>query len=339
MQIKLNPQAVFELIVQPSFADLAPGATMYPDTLHLFTLVPNVSLANGMAIVDIFQKQNFLKRKDRSCETIWGTVGTTGNRKLTISELYAATKFCQEEFYVGTLADLRSQPEVFRNLAFDILKKGARADMLTNAYFGDVARASDSTKELNWNAFDGLTTQIAKYIALGTIPAGQVLGALPSGALTPSEAYDILNEAYNKRSDVMDAVDDSMLEFTVDRKLAEAYQDYLISTGIPSTAGPGLVQNGVPVLNFKGVPIYVEKTFNPVLKKLNSGTEAHMCILTMRGNMMFGLDRNYGGGANLDQAARLWWNEDDEVWKSKLHMTGGTEIIRPDGVVFGVTSF
>jgi hypothetical protein len=338
MQIVLNPQVYFDLIVQPAFADIAPGATMYPDTMHLFTMVPNVSLANGMAIVDIFQKQNFLKRKDRSCQTTWSTVGTTGNRKLIISELYAATKFCQEEFYAGPLKDLRNQPEVFRNLAIEILRKGTRADMLTNAYFGDVTRAADAAKVYNWNSFDGIVTQIGKYITAGTIPAAQVMGALPSGALSPSDAVDILEEAFNKRSDIMEEVDESMLEFTVDRKLAEAYQAYLIATGIPSASGPNFLQNGIPVLNYKGIPLYVERTWNPILKALHAGTEAHMCILTMRGNFMFGMDKTYGGGANLDQASRLWYDEDDDVWRNKLHTTGGTEIVQPYGIVFGTTA-
>lgn len=339
MRIALNPQKFYELIVQPSFADIAPGANMYPDTLHLFTMVPDVSLANGRSIIDIYQKQNFLKRRDRSCKTVWSTVGTSGTRKLIVSELYAATEFCQEEFYDGPLKDLRNQPEIFRNLSFDILKKGTRADIITNAYFGDVTRAADANKIYNWNSFDGIVANIQQGITDTLIPAGQVLSALPSGELTASDAYDILNEAYKKRSDVMEAVDEADLVFTVDRKLAEAYMDYLIATGVPSASGPAFIQNGIPVLNFKGIPIYVEKTWGPILKALNGGmNEAHMCLLTIRGNFMYGMDRTYGGGQNLDEAARIWYDEDDDIWKSKLYMTGGTQIIRPDAVVFGITT-
>jgi hypothetical protein len=338
MKIQLKPQAFYDLVLQPSFADIQPGATMYPDTLHLFEIVDNVSIANGMTMIDVFQKQNFLKRKDRSCKTVWSTVGTTANRKLTVTELYAATEFCQEEFYAGALSDLRDNPTVFRNLAFDILKRGTRMDMLANCWFGAVDRADDSTKTWNWNSFDGIVQKIAEYIADTTIPGAQVMTALPSGAITPLQAYTALQDAYDRRSELMASLDEMDLSFTIDRLFAEAYQQYLISTGVPSTAGPGLIQNGVPVLAFKGIPIYVEKTWNPILKALNAGTAAHMCILTISGNCVFGTDKSYGGGANLDQAVRLWYSEDDDVWKNKLHMVGGTQLRSPQHVVFGLTT-
>ncbi len=338
MKIQLKPQAFYDLVVQPSFADIKPGDTMYPDTLHLFEIVDNVSLANGMSMIDVFQKQNFTRRKDRSCKTVWSQVGTTGSRKLTVTELYSATEFCQEEFYAGDLRDLRDQPEIFRNITFDILKRGTRMDMLTNVYFGDVSRADDANKVWNWNSYDGAVRKITEYIADSTIAAGQVMTALPSGSITPTQAYNALEDAYNRRTDIMDSMLEEDLAFTVDRKFAEAYQKYLIATGTPSNIAPMLLQNGIPVLNYLGIPIYVEKTWNPILSALNSGTEAHMCILTINGNFVFGTDKKYGGGANLDQAVRVWYSEDDDIWRMKQHMVAGVQMRAPQHTVFGITS-
>lgn len=338
MKININPQAFFDLVVQPSFADIKPGDSMYPDTLHLFEIVDNVSLANGMSMIDVFQKQNFLKRKDRSCKTVWSTVGTTGSKRLTLTELYSATEFCQEEFYAGDIADLRHNPEIFRNITLDILTRGTRNDMLTNCYFGDVTRADDANKVWNWNSFDGVVRKITEYIADSTIPAGQVMTALPSGAITPTQAYNALKDAYDRRSDLMKTLPGFDLAFTVDLAFAEAYEEYLISTGIPSTSGPMLIQNGVPVMKFRGIPIYVETLWNPVLAALNGGTAAHMCILTINGNFVFGTDKKYGGGANLDQAVRVWYSDDDDVWKKKMHMTAGTQLRSPQHVVYGITN-
>jgi hypothetical protein len=338
MRITLSPQEYYDLVLQPAFADINPGASMYPDTLHNFRVVDNVSLVTGMSMIDVFQKQNFLRRKDRSCETVWSTVGTTASRKLTVSELVSATKLCQEEFYDGDLRDLRSQPKIFRDLTMGILTAGTRADMLVNCYFGSVTRADDPTKVWNWNSFDGIVQKIAEYIADGTIPAGQIMTALPSGAITPLQAYNALEEAYQKRSTLMKTLPGMVLEFTIDLAFAEAYEQYLISTGMPSTMGPTLIMNGIPALKYRGIPIYVENTFNPVLTALNGGTEAHMCILTIGNNFTFGTNKKYGGGANLDQAVRFWYDETDDVWRKKMHMVAGTQLRSAQHVVFGMTN-
>lgn len=338
MKLTVTPQQFYELVVQPSFADIKPGDSMYPDTLHNFSIVDNVSLVNGMSMIDVFQKQNLLKRRDRSCKTVWSSVGTTGTRKLTVTELYSATEFCQEEFYAGDIKDLRERPEIFRNIVMGILQRGTRMDMLTNCYFGNVARPDDTNKVWNWNSFDGIVQKTAEYIADNVIPSSQVMSALPSGAITPLQAYNAFQDAYDRRSALMKTVMPGLLEFTCDLAMAEAYEQYLISLGIPSTDGPMLLMNGIPKLKFRGIPIYVETIFDPVLAALNGGTAAHMCFLTIGSNFIFGTNKNYGGGANLDQAVRVWYSEDDDVWRKKNHMVAGVEIRSPQHVVFGMTN-
>src|SRR5690606_26856109 len=155
---------------------------------------------------------------------------------------------------------------------------------------------------------------------------------------TPQNCYDYLKDAYDKQSSLMKIMPDSGKAFYVNRAIAQGYWRYLKSLGIEAENTIGVYQQGLPALKFEGIPIYVEDVWDEVLRVMNGGTSAHMIILTLRGNWLFGTNKNYGGGAELDQALRVWFDEDDEVWKYKMHLVAGTDLASPEHTVFGVTS-
>lgn len=335
----VNALALFELLVQPMYADLLPDYTgAYDGALHEFTVVDNVSLANGTPLVDIFSKGagSILKRRDGSCKTDWSTVATTSSRRIKVTELYGAVEECQEGFYQGCLADLRSKNAMFRDKVLMYFQKLLRSALAQNSYFGDVTRAGDPTDFFSWNAFDGIFTKIAQYIALGTIPAAQHF-SIPAGPLAPADAYTALKTAYDAQNDILSNLPDNQKAIYIDKKTAKAYERYLISIGQNSCCGVSYVINGIPTLLFEGIPIVVEPIWDGMLKALNGGVEAHAIILTISGNFIFGTDKSYGGGANLDQALRIWWSEDDEVWRYKMYLVAGTELYAPQHVIIGTT--
>lgn len=339
----ISPLALFELIIYPSFEAILPEFTgYYNGALSEFTVMDEVSLANGQPLIDMFGNQNFLKRKDASCKTDWSKVARTRGRKIYTQELYGAVENCQDEFYTGALKDFRKYNAKFRNYIIDFFRKGMGVDLAVNSYFGDVDRPDDDNAEAgrrwNWNKYDGVFKRIGNYIADGVIPAGQVMAALPSGEINPADAYDIFKDAYDKQDPIMDGLPDLEKGFYVDKKLAKAYDRYLQSIGQSSEKGVSYIKNGVPDLMFEGIPIYVEPIWDPVLQKLNAGTQAHSLVLTVSKNWVFGTNKNYGGGPDMNQGLRIWWSDDDEVWRQKMYLTGGTEILMPEYTVFGMTN-
>jgi len=333
----LTPGLFHQLIMQPSYQDIVPEYSgAYGGQLQEFTIMPNVHIGLGQKLVDITRKQNILQRKDRSCNTNWNTIGITANRSIYVQELYGAVQNCEEEFYDGAMKDFREQSPVFRDMIAKIFQGAVGVDLTTNAYFGDIGRADDATGQFSWNKFDGIVTKIGNYIADETIPAAQNF-AVPSGAMTPTDAYNYIKELYESRSDLMKAMDSMDLAMYIDYEWAYQYSQYLIATGVNTVKSIDWIENGVPVLKFNGMPIFVEKIWNPVLNVMNGGTMAHMGILTIRRNFVFGTNKNYGGGPDLNQAFRVWYDWHDDVWKYKMHLTGGTEIIAPKYVCFAMT--
>lgn len=340
----MDPALYYALIMQPTFADIAPDFNgSYEGLLSQFTVMPNVALGLGQPLVDITNNVGILQRKDRSCNTNWKTVGSTANRRIFVSELYGAVKNCEEQFYDGCWKDFREANATFKSFIVKYFGKAISTDIMTNAWFGDVSRPDDAGPVgWSWNKFDGIVSKLAKYINSGDIAASQYFTVTctgAGGAMTPTDAYNNLKKLFESRSQLMKALPDSTLGIHINYEWAYQYGEYLKSTGNNTIFAIDYIQNGVPVLKYNGVPIYVENIWDPVLYALNGSAQAHMGIMTIRMNFVFGTNKNYGGGPDLasKQALRVWYSEDEEVWKYKQHLVGGTEIIAPKQVVVAVS--
>lgn len=330
----VKSHALYDLIIHPHFNDMMAGFTgYYNGTLNEFTVANEVSLAKGQPIIDIFTKTNILQRKDASCKTNWKQIAKGSTRKIVIDELYSAVEDCQEEFYVGCLKDFREQSSRFREITLDFFKKITGMDIQANSYFGDVTRVENS--EFSLNKFDGIFKKYEGYIAGGGDLAPKLGSAIPANC-TPSQAWAAFEDAFNKRTTVMRNQLKTDLGYFVDERLAEQLSNYYASIG-ENNGEVGYYVNGIPTLKHRGIPVYVEPVWGPILENLNNGTTAHAMILTLRGNFIFGTNKNYGGGASMNQGLRIWWSEDDEVWRYKMHLAAGTDIVSPQNSVISLT--
>lgn len=332
----VKPKALHELIIMPQFGDVLDdgGSVTQPsDEEGDWMIMDNV--VGGRSIMDLFGGQNILKRRDATCKLIYGPVGRLSARKIYAEALYAAVEDCVEEFFQGAFEqwEMENWDLIFENV-MPILEKGIATDLYCNKYFGDVSRASDTNGIWSWNRIDGIFTQYKKYIASGVIPSAQTF-SIAAGALTPAAANTVLQTAYDKQDGLLMFFDDDLKAFYVDKKLANAYHQYLIDSG---NTVMGERMSGAPMLFFKGIRVKIKKWDGP-LAALNSGTEAHACILTLRGNWLYGTDSKYGGGPRRNEAVRIWYSQDDDVWKRQVHLKSGTEIAAPQHTVFGITSF
>lgn len=335
---------MYDVIIQPQFAQIADDYTgVYKGTLSEFTLADNVSLVKGSPIIDLFGSQNILQRKDASCKTNWKQIAKGSTRRITTEELYGAVENCQQAFYQGCLKDFREQNDVFKDYIMKFFTRAIGMDIISNSYFGDVARTGTDGDKYSINVFDGIFTKYAQYISgTNNAYAPQVLTALPSGVITPAQAWGIFQAAFDAQTDEMEFQLDTDLAFYVDKDLAKALMRYYIGIGWNTTASGDSVSfmmNGIPSLQFQGIPVFVEPTWKPILRQLNGGTNnAHALILTIRQNFMYGTHKGYGGGPELDQPSQVWYSMDEDVWKQKMYLTGGTELITPQNTVIGLTN-
>jgi hypothetical protein len=330
----VNARKFHELIVMPQFGDYLEGNVTVPSPEEGdWSVMDNV--VSTRPIIELRGGQNILKRRDATCKLIYSPVGKLSARSIRTEEIYAATEDCQREFYQGCFEDYsREEFEVFGEKVMPLVEKGVAADLYVNKYFGDITRASDITGRWSWNKFNGIFTHIARYIADGTIDEDQTF-TIPEGTLTPAQAHTALEEAYNRQGEILDLEEDDDKAFYVDKKLANSYYDWLVLTGELTIKD---LMSGKPKLFFKGIEVRIKK-WNGPLAGLNGGTAAHAVILTLKGNFIYGADSKYGGGPRENEAVRIFWSNEDNVWKRQIFLKAGTELANPQLIVIGLTEF
>jgi len=329
----VSSQAMYELLVQPNFADIVLGTEKIPGALGEFTVMDDVS--SKRRIIDIIGNRNIFKRRDASCNIEFTPLAKGSSRVIETDPIYGATLQCDNEFYQGCLEDFRSQSQKFRDFIMVFFEKAIKVDLDSNAYFGDITRSDDPACLWSWNIFDGIFKKYAKYISNGTIPAAQV-SAIPSGAITPAQAFQTLQWLVDNRNVILKSLPVTEQAIYVSGDLYYGYWKYLQNIG--GAYNIGLYTNGLPKLAIDGIEIVLEPTWLPVMTSLNGGNNANAAILTIRGNFLFATDKTYGDGPYLNEALSVWYSLDDRVWKYYMCMRAGTEIALPEHSVIAMTA-
>lgn len=325
-KIVLTGTQFYENIVRPVLGDVVPDQNYTNGLAGEFTVLDDVS--SSAKVLDITPVSNILQRRDASCEIKYAPVASGGVRRIEVSELYGATKFCKQDFYQGALKDWRKGDTTFVTKILGFFKRAIKTDVISNMYFGDITRSESSTATYSTNKFDGILTFYRRYITAGAIPAGQTFN-VPNGDITPANAQVYLKSLYDRQPEILRVGLPMDKAIYIDRPWYDAYEEYLIATGATNGEAVNYVQDGIKVRAFKGIPIFVNEFFAPVLGQI-SGAAAHFGVLTFRGNFIFATDKMYGEGPNGDQALVVWYDWDELTWKYLNVLKGGTQISAPE---------
>lgn len=340
-RLTVTTSQLISLIIEPGFSDINPIQQNYNGTLNEFTLL-QTNGKSKIPLMNLKGRQNIMKRRDASCDLIYEKVMGASTRIITVDEVYGATKFCSNEFYQGCLKDWRAEDPIFRSRILPFFQQAMYNDLVTNSYFGDVARVKSLASEYSTTAFDGIWKWIKKFTTAGLIPTSQALQIPGSDDyfVTPIKAFQLIEAMYAAQSRVLKSTKTSDKAFYVSEEIAEAYERYLISVGEGNTAYIDLVMNGIPTkqLAYRQIPILVEPTWSPVLFEL-AGKTAYAAILTFRGNLGFAVDERYGEGPDNNIAMQVWYDDDKMTWKYREFLRVGTGISLPEHIVYAISAF
>lgn len=332
--------AFFESIIAPAFSDQAVGAQGFSGTLNEFTVMNNV--VSSRKIIDIRRHQNIMQRRDASCDIVYKNLFGASVRKITVTEIYGAVKFCKNEFYQGCLKEFRGKDPLFGNKIQPYFQKAINTDFTTNAYFGDVDRTNVVSHEFSTDLFDGIFKWLKLYTTSGVIPAAQTI-SIVNGTdykATPVAAYNLLKALYDAQPKLMKTFTKGELAFYVSPEILEGYEDYLVATGQGNTSYIDDVATGRRVPTYKGVAILSEPLWTPVITELK-GSEGYAAILTIRGNFIFATDKDYGedDGSGTDKALIVWYDQEHFTWKYVMFLKAGTQIALPEFICYALSSW
>jgi hypothetical protein len=332
----IDALAFHEAVIQPAFADLVPQGFPYQGTLNEFTLMDNVP--SKRTIVDIRRVQNILQRRDASCDINYKKVVGATARQVSTEEVYGATTFCRNEFYKGCLKDWRANDPLFGSKILPYFQGAVAVDIASNSYFGDIDRVKTPGAQWSTNVFDGIFKWLKRYTQENVIPASQTIQIADDAnySSSPADAYALIKAMYDKQNVLMNSFQDEQKAFYVSKEIAKGYEDYLISVGF--NAQYILIQEGIKVLSYKGIPIFVEPIWTPIITELK-GSAGYAAILTLRGNFVFATDSEYGEGEDGKTALEVWYEKKDASWYYRLFLKAGTQIALPEHVVYAISSW
>lgn len=339
----IEPLAQFTAILQPNFEDLLPtGSDPFGGFLNDFVVMDDIPYHKP--VIDIFPKFKILARRDASCDLVYKQIGKFAMRDIETHELFGGTKMCKQEFYSqegGALRNFRDKDmQTFGKYITPFFQGAIRIDMATNVWFGDINRTDLSTYQFSTTAFPGVFKWIATYIASGDIPAGQTFTPAATDYRDPAhyqDAYNAILAAWQKQSVLMRNWPPASKIMYVDLPVLEGYREYMKQLGTESKQIQVWFQNGVIELDqFNGIPIVAVPIWEPVLQDLNGNTGFHHTVLlTVRKNLIFGTDKNYGEGPDLDMALVIWYRQIDLSWYYQQFLKAGTQIALPSFIVYG----
>lgn len=336
-RVTISKSEFYDVIIAPAFADIIPSGFPFKGLLNEFTLMDDV--AGSKKIVNIRKLHNILQRRDASCDINYKKVMGADTRIITTDEVYAATKFCRNEFYQGCLKDFRNGDPIFVDKILPTFIEAILTDVAANAYFGDTSRVHEENDNWRVNAFNGIFYWMKRYITDAAIPAAQTI-AIADGtdyAATPSGAYNLLKSMYAKRPVMMGAMAKKDLAFYVSQDVLDAYTEYL---NVTATVGGNIVptMEGFSKVFFNGIEVLVEPLWAPILYELKGGV-AYAAVLTVRGNFVFGYDKNYGEGPDGTDALEVWYETKDMQWYYRYFMKAGTNIALPEYIIVALSNF
>lgn len=202
---------------------------------------------------------------------------------------------------------------VIQTIVADIMLRGVRRDLERQLWFNDSANA-----DADYNQYDGILKQLA------ALPAAQKLGIVSTlVADTAQSTFQSMidampNEGMENRADLV---------FFASRSLCDNYRATL-RTGnqelayISKTDGtPSLAYQGIPVIEMAQWDTHIAADATkiaPALQNASNDFDGHLCVLTVKNNIVVATDYNSVGGADL------WYNKDEKLNRFRFEYVVGT---------------
>lgn len=283
-------------------------------------------------IFDIYGNKNLLKRRDATCKLIYSSLGTMSNRVIETTALYLAAENCQRELYQGAFRDWESRSDVFTEKALELISLAVGTDLFSNKWFGFTGRPANA--EYSLNKFNGIWHWIAVDVTAGTIPTAQTVDLGDAATFTDQEAFEGIRAMISAQPVIMKALPKGMKTIHIDQDWFDKISRYLISIGDGSAIDKASALETIRVEGYLVKP----KTWDHVIYTI-MGAVAHLGVITLNGNFIFGTDAKYGSGPNSDgPALKVWYSDDDDVTRWAYHVKAGTMLGTPGYAVVATTT-
>lgn len=157
----------------------------------------------------------------------------------------------------------------------------------------------------------------------GSFAESGVVAAVAKGSLAA-------NEADSTFEDMLDAVTPEMHEFDLKFMITSSMWRNLVHTMKNRATGLGdtVLQNGVKVPTYEGIPIIVRPDWDKWITLAHAGIQPHRAILTTSKNLLFATD-----GTGDSELVETWYNQEAQMCRYRVQYKAQTAYIHKELVV------
>lgn len=338
--VELTGRKAAAFMLEPVFVPESP--------LSSFALMPDVKYTKKMYTL---RKPGFILQQNTGCG--WNASGTMTlePETLHVGRLKSNIEQCTDEFF-GSILE-----ETVPGSGLDIEQMNSTPDGRTimaglRKHIADAT--TDNIYRLAWmNAYsnDGNTTVPTRYntilksvaddhVLRGILQLADYYEGLPNGttklsttysgsALTTTEVEALLKGLYENQPIELRNIPDNLKTFKVTTEVYYRWQEYLEAKGTEESHR--IQVNGMPFLTYRGIIMERQDIVEQELEDADQFniSDVHWAALTVQGNFVLGTDVN-----SLDNQVRVWFDEQDELWKYRTKFKMGMGIAHPELLIY-----
>lgn len=338
--VRLTGRKAASFLLQPVFVPESPLAS--------FRVMRNVTYKEKMYTLN---KPGFILQANTGCG--WNASGsmTLEPKDIHVGRMKVNIEQCTEEFLGSVLEDTVLGSEL------DIEKLDSRPDgqKILSGIRKHISDAiTDNIYRLAWlNGYDNeggiatpsqysdtLKSAADNHVLRGILQLADYYEGLPNGTtklsttysgstLTTTEVIALLQGLYEGQPIELRNIPDRLKTFKVTTEVYYRYQEYLEDFG--TEQANRIVVNGVPVLSYRGIMLERHDIVDQELSNVSQFniTDPIWAGLTVQGNMVLATDI-----LSNENQFRVWFDEQDELWKYKAKFKIGMGIAHPELLVY-----
>lgn len=215
---------------------------------------------------------------------------------------------------------------VLKEIAAKIMIQGVQADFNRQLWFGNTAAEVTSG---DYNVYDGVWASLQ-----AKVPSTQVTVATYATNIAGEAAIAALETVYGKATAELKELPKT---FYVSGKIADDYVAELTAKGVAPAYSD--LQNGIPVLSYRGIPIVVRRDWDTALANdfgsimtasANLGDSAADAVYTTAAGARIALiaDNALVVGTDFDSATvESWYNQDEKQYRFRFGYNCGTVLL------------
>lgn len=309
-----------EMGAEKAFIEIFKPAFVSKNVSEHFDMMPGVNQKTLITLPE-FKTRGFRPYgAPRSTETISGQP-TIGQKYVDPENMTARLHFHpQDSFHTAysNNVDPRDTGSYYR-VFVEQMSHLIENDTIEVGWWGDKTLTSGTDYEF-FKSINGLWKRLEIGVASDGVERIDI-SAQNGSTMSSANAVSILKQIKDKQPNEMYAMPNARKIYRVTRTMYDAYSEYLKNLG--TEEAHRRIVDGYEVLMYDGLAIRAHAGWDKRLYETAGAANQHRAMLTVKDNLKV-------AGTSFGAGFKIWFSDDDDMWKSQSYLKMDTNYVHPN---------